>query len=79
MGAITLQDLDESLVARIAALAEANQHSLEQEVASLVAAGLREHERRVELIERLERIAAMTPKGVPQTDSALLVREDRDR
>lgn len=29
--------------------------------------------------ERARRIAAMTPKGVVQTDSVVLVREDRDR
>lgn len=34
---------------------------------------------RTEIIARLDRTAAMTPKGVKQTDSTILVREDRDR
>ena len=32
-----------------------------------------------EFIRRADAIAAMTPKGVVQTDSTLLIREDRDR
>lgn len=31
------------------------------------------------LIDIANAIAALTPKGVPQTDSAILLREDRDR
>ncbi|MEY4269352.1 MAG: hypothetical protein RLZZ58_568, partial [Pseudomonadota bacterium] len=34
--------------------------------------------RREELIEKLMEIRAMTPKGVKQTPSEQLVREDRD-
>ena len=33
----------------------------------------------VSLRERAEAIAALTPKDVKQTDSTLLIREDRDR
>lgn len=32
-----------------------------------------------ELLARADAIAAMTPKGVEQTDSVILLREDRDR
>lgn len=34
---------------------------------------------RKSFLELADRIAAMTPKGVAQTDSADLIREDRDR
>ncbi len=35
--------------------------------------------RRESLLEAAKRISAMTPKGVKQTPSELLIREDRDR
>ncbi len=35
--------------------------------------------RRNRLFDEAERIAALTPKDVQQTDSTILVREDRDR
>jgi predicted transcriptional regulator len=79
MGAITIHDLDDALVDRIAKLAEANKQSLDQEIAGLIEAGLREQERHDRLIARVREIAAMTPKGVPQTDSVELLREDRER
>lgn len=79
MGAITIHNLDETLVDRITKLAEANRHSLEQEAAALIEAGLREQARLEALVERVRQIAAMTPKDVPQTDSVEMLREDRDR
>ncbi len=36
-------------------------------------------DRRRRRVESADRIAAMTPKGVVQSDSVILLREDRDR
>lgn len=79
MGVITIHSLDEGLVEQITRLAEANRHSLEQEVVSLLQDGLRKRAQHDDLVDRIKQIAAMTPKGVPQTDSVDLLREDRDR
>ena len=78
MSVINLRSVDDALVEEISRLAEANRHSLEQEAVSLIRDGLRTQVRR-ELVDKLDRIAAMTPKGVKQTDSVDLIREDRDR
>ena len=79
MGAISIRGMDDGLVEEISRLAEANRHSLEHEVVSLIQDGLRTRARRRELADDLDRIAAMAPKGVQQTDSVELLREDRDR
>lgn len=79
MGVISLHGVDDGLVEEISRMAESNRHSLEQEAVSLIRDGLRSRARHRELIDKLDRIAAMTPKGVKQTDSVELLREDRDR
>ena len=52
------------------------QHDYTDPTVELNVAQLRERKR--EFLVRADRIVAMTP-DVPQTDSALLIREDRDR
>lgn len=88
MGVITIHSVDDGLVEEITKLAEANNHSLEQELVSLIHEGLLQRARDRDVVEqrghasRVEianRIAAMTPKDVKQTDSVVLIREDRDR
>ncbi len=78
MATITVRNVDDRLVAALKARAKANGRSLEEEIRRLLA---RQAPRRAGLgdfRERTARLAALTA-GRPQTDSALLPREDRDR
>lgn len=78
MATLTIRNLDSAVVERLKARARDHERSLEAEVRSLLvqaAARLSGHEAR----SLAERIAAMTPEGVTQTDSAALIREDRNR
>ena len=77
MANLTIRNLDAKVVENLKSRARANRRSLEGEVRLL----LEQHGRRPprdELIRQAEEIAAMTPR-LPQTDSATLVREGRDR
>lgn len=77
MANLTIRNLDATVVENLKARARANRRSLEGEVRLL----LEQYGRRPppeELIRQAEEIAAMTPR-LPQTDSATLVREGRDR
>ncbi len=78
MPTVTVRNLDEKIVKNLKKQATANNRSLEAEVREILrqAAG---RPSQVELLALADRIAAMTPKGVKQTDSAELLREDRDR
>jgi len=74
---LTIRNLDAKVVENLKSRARANRRSLEGEVRLL----LERYGRRPppeELIRQAEEIAAMTPR-LPQTDSATLVRESRDR
>ena len=77
MATLTIRNLDDAVVERLKKRAKDHERSLEAEVRAMLT---RESERlsREEFIELAEKIAAMTPEGVEQTDSALLIREDRD-
>lgn len=78
MATLTIRNLDDAVVERLKAQAKANNRSLEGEVREILDAAAPE---RLSVRDRLaivDRIAAMTPKDVPQTDSALLLREDRE-
>ena len=73
-------DLREDEFAALADQASVSGRSVAQEAAAI----LRQHLRRPmvdrdDLIARARAIRAMTPRGVPQTDSLTLLREDRDR
>ncbi len=78
MASITVRNLDDDVVERLKYKAKQNGRSLEAEVRELLkqAADRKTPE---ELLAIADRIAAMTPEGVKQTDSAELLREDRDR
>lgn len=77
MATITVRNLDDDLVARLKARAEANQRSLEAEVRALLedVAGRKP---KAQLLAEADAIAAMT-RGRVQGDSTELIREDRDR
>ena len=76
MGVLEKITVDSATLARIEQSARAHGQSVEEEASEWLrkAAG----STRDEILARLDEIAALTPKGVAQTDSTLLVREDRD-
>ena len=60
--------------------AEAHGHSIGDEVRDIVRQQItRKPVRDIDFVAWARRIRAMTPPGVPQTDSLKLLREDRDR
>jgi len=79
MTQIILEHIDEAIVAKLADLARANHLSIEQQAQKLLLEANDAHDRRRRRLELADRVAAMTPKGVIQTDSTILLREDRDR
>lgn len=77
MDTLLITDLEETTVESLRRIAAENGRSLEEEAAMLIRQGVArapELSRR----ERADAIAAMTPRNVVQTDSTLLVREDRE-
>ena len=77
MANLTIRNVSDEVVERLKYKAKQNGRSLEAELRELLkqAASRKTPE---ELLAIADRIAAMTP-DVPQTDSAKLIREDRDR
>jgi hypothetical protein len=79
MTQIVLNHLDEAVIAKLAELAQQNRLSVEEQAQRLLVEAVDMADRRRRRLEIADRIAAMTPKGVVQTDSTILLREDRDR
>jgi plasmid stability protein len=77
MATLTIRNLDDAVVENLKARAKANQRSLEAEVRAILASTPRKLSRE-EALAAFDRIAAMTPKGVKQTDSVELIREGRE-
>ena len=73
---LTIRNLVDAVVERLKNRAKANNRSLEAEVRDLLERSVGPMSRE-EFIGLARRIRAMTP-NVPQTDSTLLIREDRD-
>lgn len=78
MPTVTIRNLDASIVKHFKAKAKLNHRSLEAELRLALIYAARKPST-IDLRALAERIAAMTPPGVAQTDSAILLREDRDR
>lgn len=78
MGTVTIRNLDDTVIDRLKERAQDNGRSLEAELRALLTE-ISARPSRKRFIELAERISAMTPKDVEQTDSAQLLREDRDR
>jgi len=76
---ITIPDLDDRVVDKIKDLAEEHNHSVESEIKDVLQQAVEAlvHDR--SLVEIADAIAALTPKDLPQTDAAILLREDRAR
>ena len=77
MAILTIRNLDDAVVAKLKARADSNNRSLEAELREILGQAA-ETPTSQQLKVIAERIAAMTP-DVPQTDSTLLIREDRNR
>ncbi|HLF21858.1 MAG TPA: hypothetical protein VI582_05105 [Aestuariivirga sp.] len=76
MGKIEIDSVDDKVIKGIEARALINRRSFEEEVRALLArhALLSPEER----VAEADRIRAMTPKGVKQTDSTEIIRAIRD-
>jgi plasmid stability protein len=79
MATVTIRNLDDEVVRKLKAQAKEHNRSLEAELREVLAQLAARRRSRTELLAEADRIAAMTPKDVVQTDSTLLIREDRDR
>lgn len=80
MGELTIKDMDDATVEQISDLARRHGRTVEHESLTLIreALGARIPQGHEDRAAMARRIAAMTPKGVVQTDSVILIREDRD-
>ena len=77
MAQILVRNLEDDVVDALKRRAKARGVSLEQEVRDVLAEATRPTPD--ELFALCDRIRAMTPAGVDQSDSAALIREDRER
>ena len=78
MGDLTIRNLDDDVIGRLEAQARANHRSLEGAVRDVLTREVSDCVRAARFLERADALAATTA-GVTQTDSAILIREDRDR
>ncbi len=78
MANLSIRNLDEAVVAALKQRAKDHRRSLEAEIREILAQAVQAPSPAVDLRALAEQIARLTPQ-VPQTDSAILVREDRDR
>jgi antitoxin FitA len=79
MGQVLIRNLDDEIIAAYREAAERNNRSLEAELReALRRLRPKTNAERGHLLELSRRIRAMTPKGVKQTPSELLIGEDRD-
>ena len=76
MAQVIIRNLDDRLVASLKRKAALHGRSLEQELRQILSAAARLP--KAERLALARRVRAMTPPGVAQTDSAELIREDRD-
>ena len=79
MANLTIRNLDDDVVEELKARAKANHRSLEAELRAILSNEAQQRARMEAFRKEAERIAAMTPKGVKQTDSTKIIREFRDR
>lgn len=78
MGVIHIENVDERTMRSIRLRAARNGRSLEEEVQALLRAAGPPAITPEEFAIEVERIRAMTPKGVKQTDSTEIIRELRE-
>ena len=73
MGTLTVRKLDNGTIARLKARARLRGHSLEADLRELLAQSARQP-LILDALAEADRIAAMTPRDVLQTDSVVLLR-----
>jgi len=78
MGTITIRNLDDKVIERLEMRARNHPRSLEAEIRDLLSHAAYQP-LAIDALAEADRIAAMTPKGVKQTDSVILLRRDRRR
>ena len=78
MGNLTIRNLDDRVIDALKAQAKANQRSMEAELRHLLTQEVNHRLRTAGFRQRTARIARTTAR-VPQSDSADLLRQDRDR
>jgi antitoxin FitA len=76
MGQLAISD---KMLCKVTEFAKAHGVPVEQQVEELLHEAIMRRKDIFKLNQSIKKIAAMTPKGVKQTDSTLLIREDRDR
>ncbi len=77
MASLTIRNLDDGVVEKLKARAKTHHRSLEAELREILSTVARRASTK-ELIAEADRIAAMTPKDRPRTDSVKIIREFRD-
>ena len=77
VGIVTIRNLDDRVIERLKAQARENERSLEGEVRHMLTEQADRRLRIAEFRERTRDLASAT--GTQQTDSAILLRADRDR
>ena len=78
MASLTIRNLDDRVIERLEAQARSNRRSLEGEIRHILTRRTDRAARIADFRERADTLASLTA-GVRQTDSAALLREDRDR
>ena len=78
MGNVTIRNLDDQVIDALKAQARANHRSLEAELRYVLSQEVNHRLRMSAFRERTAQLARETA-DVPQTDSAELLRQDRDR
>lgn len=78
MGTLTVRNLDDRVIERLKAQARENERSLEGEIRHMLTERVDRRLRIARFRERTRMLASATA-GTPQTDSAVLLREDRKR
>ena len=73
MGTLTIRKLDDEIIDRLKERARTRGRSLESELRALLAQSSRQP-LILDALAEADRIAAMTPRDVPQTDSVVLLR-----
>jgi plasmid stability protein len=73
MGTLTIRKLDDEIIGRLKERAHTRGRSLESELRELLAQSSRQP-LILDPLAEADRIAAMTPSDVPQTDSVVLLR-----
>jgi hypothetical protein len=71
--------ISEELFERLKVVAHARHVTVEQQAEELLTAAIPRPAPRAALRRRFDEIAALTPRGVTQSDSVALLRKERDR